>query len=316
MKKIYRIILASITLVGISVVSCKDEDRVIVPDWETGVHGRTVLAAGSPTNFIKGEPTVGLEFDMYWNSIDSKNTVTKIDIYALFNEAYVDQDGNPKIAKHGGDKGKLIATLEGSEVPANREITSFSVDQADLFAAYTGASFDYFGTGALPVWGVGSIKADRNTTDKMFIDGDAFQIRWAFTTEDGRVFDKWGISVCTEFPGANCAVNWIVQCSPVILDPPGDYTIIMNDSYGDGWNGAAIKVVVDGVGTDYTLAAGSSGQTVVTVPPGTTTLTFEFVSGDWDSEVTFQIKSPKGNVIAKGGPSPGEGELTLDLCKE
>jgi hypothetical protein len=111
-------------------------------------------------------------------------------------------------------------------------------------------------------------------------------------------------------------VNWAAVCSLVIAAPAGDWTIAMTDTYGDGWNGAAIKVIVDGVGTNYTIANGSSNTEIVTVPGGTTTLQFEFVSGDWDSEVIFTITSPNANVVAKGGPSPPVGILTLDLCKE
>ena len=317
MKKLNKYLIATICLVMIGIVSCKDDSIVIVPEWETGVHGLGGFSDGTDdVNFIKGDPSVELEVDLLWNSIDQKNTVTKMELFIAFNEAYTDMDGNPKTAKHGGDQGELFLTLEGSEIPANKENTTFSITQDEVYALYAGKTYDYYGTGELPVWGAGSIRDDRNEDDFKFVDGDAFQLKWVFTTEDGRVFDKWGISVCTEFPGANCSVNWAAVCSQVIAEPAGDWTINFKDSYGDGWNGAAIKVVVDGVGTDYTLDDGASGTEVVTVPPGTTTLTFEYVSGDWDSEASYEIVSEKGNVIAKGGPSSPIGVLTLDLCKE
>lgn len=94
----------------------------------------------------------------------------------------------------------------------------------------------------------------------------------------------------------------------------GDWTINMVDSYGDGWNGASITVLIDGVGTDYTIA-GASGSATITVPAGSQTLSFEFNSGDWDSEVTFEILGPNGALIGAGGPSPAVGEIILDACK-
>lgn len=314
MKTLKLFTLTLIALLGV-VTACKDEDLVIVPEWESAVHGFGEFSATTEdVNFIKGEPDVDLTVDLLWNSIDNKNNVTKIELFILFNESYIDQDGNPKTAKHGGDEGELFMTMEGGNVPANKAKTTFTISQDDVYALYSDATFDYFGTGDLPVWGASSIRSDRNTGDFKFVDGDAFQLRWAFTTQDGRVFNAWGISVCTEFPGANCSVNWAAVCSQVINDPVGNWTIQLNDSYGDGWNGAAIRAVVNGVGTNYTLADGAAGVQVVTVPPGTQTLTFEFVSGDWDSEVTYTITSPRGNVIAKGGPSPAVGVLTLNLC--
>ena len=317
MKRNLKFIVLSFFCLAI-VVSCKDDSLEGIPDWESAVHGLGSFSATTDdVNFIKGDPSVELDMELLWNSIDNKNEVVKMELFVLFNEAYTDQDGNPKTAKHGGDEGKLFLTLEGAQVPGNKELTSFSVSQDDVYALYSSAAWDYDDDGTdSPVWGVGSIRADRNTTDYKFVDGDSFSVRWQFTTDDGRVFDKWGISVCTEFPGANCSVAWAAVCNQTIANPVGNWTINMVDSYGDGWNDAAIRVVVNGVGTNYTLANGAAGTTVVAVAPGTTSLTFEFVSGDWDSEVSFTIVSPKGNVVAKGGPSPGVGTLTLDLCKE
>ncbi|HTF17945.1 MAG TPA: hypothetical protein VK658_07725 [Chryseolinea sp.] len=317
MRKIYQYSALTLFAAIASVSSCKDEDRVIVPEWESGVHGLGEFNANTDdVNFIKGDPSIDLTIDLLWNSIDHQNEVTKIDLYLAFNEAYTDQDGNPKTAKHGGDQGVLYKTYEGSNIPADKAPTTFTISQDDVFALYDGDSFNYYGTGELPIWGGGSIRDDRDTEAFKFVDGDAFQLKWVFTTADGRVFDKWGVSVCTEFPGANCSVNWAAVCAQDIKEPAGDWTINMTDLYGDGWNGAAVKVIVDGVATDYTLDDGDSGVTVVTVPDGTEILTFEFVSGDWDSEVVFNIKSPKGNTIADEGPSPGEGVLTLNLCSE
>lgn len=314
MKKLNKYILMPIVLT-LLVSACKDEDLVIVPEWGTAVHGRTVLSSGSATNFLSGDPGVDLSFELLWNSIDGENTVVKIEVFAFFNEAFIDKDGNPKTASHGGADGVSLLTLEGAAVPANKQTTSFSISQDDIYALYSTATFDYDEDGtSTPVWN-NPDKPDRNTSNLKFIDGDSFEITWKFTTDDGRVFDSWSPSVCTEFPGANCTVSWAVVCSQVISSPPGDYVIAFTDTYGDGWNGAAIKVVVDGVGTDYTLANGSSGSTTVTVPAGSTSISFEFVSGDWDSEVLFTITSPRGNVIASGGPSPGEGVIRLNLCK-
>lgn len=317
MKKIYKHILSALCIATVAVTSCKDEDRVIVPEWESGVHGRGAFnASTADVNFIKGDPSVDITIDLLWNSIDSKNSVTKIELFILFNESYVDQEGNPKVAAHGGTSGELFMTLEGGNVPADKTPTTFTIDQDDVFALYNGKSYDYFGDGTHAIWGDGSIRDDRDTENFKFVDGDAFSLKWVFTTEDGRVFNFWGVSVCTEFPGANCAVNWQAVCSQVIAQPAGDWTINMKDAYGDGWNGAGITAVVDGVKTTYTLDDGASGSTVVSVPDGTETLTWEFVKGDWDSEVTFDIVSAKGNVIAKGGPSPAAGVLTLNLCAE
>ncbi len=99
----------------------------------------------------------------------------------------------------------------------------------------------------------------------------------------------------------------------------GDWVLNMQDVFGDGWNGASVTVEIDGVGTNYdldtyTLDGGSTATVTITVPTGSTTLRFLFNSGDWDSEVTFQIISPNGNEIGSYGINPPIGELIVDAC--
>lgn len=299
------------------ITACKDESLVIVPVWESAVHGFAKVTSTN-NSFLYNDPNVDIDLDLKWVSIDGKLTVTNIEVYALFDESYIDVDGNPKIASHGGDDGKLLTSFSGGSVPANRVNASFSVSQDALFELYKDATFDYGnGNGSVNVF-ENPDKPQRNATQHFMWD-DAITVRWEFTTDDGRVFKAWGPSVCTEFPGANCLINIGVVCATDITNPGangGLYVINMTDTYGDGWNGAAIKVIEDGVATNYTMANGASQVTNVQVSPTATTLKFEFVGGDWDSEVIFTIKSPKGNTIAKGGPSPAKGPIKLDLCLE
>jgi len=291
--------------------SCQDDSLITLPEWESAVHGYAQLKAGSKDNFKNGDPSVDLTFELKWKSIDKENIVTKIDLYISFNETYVDSDGNNKSVAHGGADGVLFKTI--ANPPAENEFTSFTITQEDVYQLYKNKSFDY-GSGSESVFG--NSFTLRDTAGKKFIPGDSFSVNWTLTTEDGRVFDSWSPSVCTEFPEANCKKAWSVVCAETIENPSGDYVITMQDSYGDGWNGAAIVVTVDGVTTNLTIEDGASGTETISVAEGSSSITFDFVSGDWDSEVTFQIKSPKNNIIANAGPSPAVGPIKLDLCKE
>ncbi len=162
-----------------------------------------------------------------------------------------------------------------------------------------------------------------NLDPNLYAGGDQFVITYEYMIDAHNSGELMKLTTpsndyCGGFTdeGEFCQLSIGIICSQVIADPPGDYTINFGDSFGDGWNNAAIRVVADGIGTDYTLDDGSSGTTVVTIPEGTSTLTFEFVSGDFDNEVTYTIVSPSGNTIASGGPSPSVGTITLDLCEE
>jgi hypothetical protein len=257
---------------------------------------------------------VDLTFDWRWISVDQANTIVGVDFYVSWSESYVNVNGDAVVANHGK---QLVSTA----TPAgNREDITFTLSQADLAAVFAGTTYDYDdgNSGAVDVFTYAG-KPTRNVGGgQPFIDGDSFILSWSLTGADGRIFEGWSPSVCTEVPGSNCQIAWIVECGQVLKDPSQTFALAMQDSYGDGWNGAALAVIVDGVPTEYTVssAQGASNAVDVTVPDGATSVQFEYISGDWDSEVTFSVTTEKGNVIAKYGPSPPIGVLTLDLCKE
>jgi hypothetical protein len=209
----------ALALVGVFflTVSCKD-DKELVPVWESAVNGFAEVADGSEDNFVFGYPALGVTYDFQWISADSKNTVTKIDFYVLFNEPYKDADGNDAVAKHAGDDGILLTSLEGGNVPANRVNSTLTVTQADVYNLYKDVTFDYDGNGpnpAIAVFGATPNNADRDAINR-FVTDDVISIRWVLTTADGRVFGKvangtgWSPSVCTEVPGSNCELTWSV----------------------------------------------------------------------------------------------------------
>lgn len=100
---------------------------------------------------------------------------------------------------------------------------------------------------------------------------------------------------------------------PIALDikvfgTPCDWTIEMQDSYGDGWNGASLSFSFDGFdGGEYTLDGASLTQAVA-VPNGSV-IDVSFNSGDWDSEVTYQIYDGNGTLVLEDGPTPATGNV-------
>jgi hypothetical protein len=87
------------------------------------------------------------------------------------------------------------------------------------------------------------------------------------------------------------------------------YTIDMQDSYGDGWNGASVDVSVNGtVVANWGLATGSAGSDSVSTINGDL-LDFSYNPGSWDAEVTFQITDPAGAVLGSYGPNPTTGSF-------
>ena len=80
------------------------------------------------------------------------------------------------------------------------------------------------------------------------------------------------------------------------------YVVDMQDSYGDGWNGAQIDVTVNNVlVTSFTVPSGSSAIDSISTYTGDN-VSFDFVSGTWDTEISFTITAPDGSTVGSYGP--------------
>ncbi|MBL7791844.1 MAG: hypothetical protein JNK77_05960 [Saprospiraceae bacterium] len=294
--KIFYLALAAALLLPFS--SCKDEDTNPVPDYETAVHGYGKLTANSAGNFQLGDQSKVINMDFQWVSIDSKNTVTRIEIYITYTEGYEDQEGNPRVANHGT---KLYKLYEGGQVPANRTNLNFSIAQADVYNLFKEAAFDYGdGAGSVSVFS----KSPRTLADP-FYSVDKFSVSWALTTADGRYFDSWSDSICGEFEtyhgstpnngGFNCFYDWTVIC---VSDLAGTFDYVANNFVQGGGGPVAGEVTgevtwaVESPGK-YTTTDASFGQ-------------FGFVWGDNPAVGTIRITDACNDISLSGGDQYGD----------
>jgi gliding motility-associated-like protein len=78
----------------------------------------------------------------------------------------------------------------------------------------------------------------------------------------------------------------------------------MNDSFGDGWNGASISVVVNGVTYGPYSATGSGTDVNIPVCDGETIQINYLTGGSWPSECSYILHDADGNNIYQAGPNP------------
>jgi hypothetical protein len=145
--------------------------------------------------------------------------------------------------------------------------------------------------------------------------GDVFNFRLEAQLTDGRVFtnNAAGTVAGGSFFSSPFAYTSTVVCPPTI-PTPGDWTIDFQDSFGDGWNNAALVVTIDEEATSYALDDGSSGSVTFTVPDDAETISIVFTSGDFDEEVSAQVTSANGNVVVDIEPNPAADAELLDYC--
>ena len=75
----------------------------------------------------------------------------------------------------------------------------------------------------------------------------------------------------------------------------------LHDSYGDGWNGAALNVAFSDGSPAQSLTIGSGNSATYTLEIGTGVgVTLSWTSGSWDSECSFDVKYDDGTLIYSG----------------
>jgi gliding motility-associated-like protein len=80
-----------------------------------------------------------------------------------------------------------------------------------------------------------------------------------------------------------------------------DYTLTMEDDFGDAWNGSTLTITVNGVPTTYSCANPSIQVETLQIPPGANvTVTFNAI-GTFPSECSYEIVDPNGVVLVSQG---------------
>ena len=67
---------------------------------------------------------------------------------------------------------------------------------------------------------------------------------------------------------------------------------------------------------EYNLPSGANGSQTITIPASASTMSFAYVSGAWDSEVTYTITFNNGGAdqVAISETNPGAGVKVLSVC--
>ena len=116
------------------------------------------------------------------------------------------------------------------------------------------------------------------------------------------------------FKNLLCSTILIVLFTFSSMAQSCEYTLVLEDSWGDGWNGAYLQVLVDGTTTIYTLDDinddGSSATFPILVTEGGL-IRLIYSAGTSDFEVSYTLFSSEGFVIFSDGPDPNTGFVFL-----
>ena len=85
------------------------------------------------------------------------------------------------------------------------------------------------------------------------------------------------------------------------------YNLQLFDSFGDGWNGAAVTITVNGAATTYLLDDinddGSFAAFNILINDGDT-FSVDYIDGAWEGEVSYFLFDSEENLLFTDGPNP------------
>lgn len=82
----------------------------------------------------------------------------------------------------------------------------------------------------------------------------------------------------------------------------GNFTLELYDSYGDGWNGASLDVIINGSPfQNVTLANGNGPEIFTFATDSNDIIDLIYNTGSWDDENTYNLTDNSGNLIVSQG---------------
>jgi hypothetical protein len=86
-----------------------------------------------------------------------------------------------------------------------------------------------------------------------------------------------------------------------------DYTLILQDEYGDGWNGAELEVFINAESFGV-FSAEEFGNNVLLPTCNGEEITLNYSTGEYENENSYLLLASGGVLVHSDGPEPSEGE--------
>ena len=280
-------------LLGLVLVACSEDDKLTVEiqdSVERGAVLRTI--SNDPNSYIFDDGTSVWTAELEQQDHEDGALLGSVDVYVDF----VDQtpeDGTVETQE------TLVENIPASAFEGGVNglpRTTYSLAYGDALSAL-GLSVD-------PTYA-----------------SDAINIRLSINLTDGRSItntDLTGTVSGGSFFSSPLNYRAAIVCPEKSTSDPGLWTIDMQDSFGDGWNGAQLDVTIDGVTSSFLVseADGAANTETIDVPATSEILSIIYRAGAFDSENTFQVYSASGTEVLNLGPSPAVDVELLDYCTD
>jgi gliding motility-associated-like protein len=150
-------------------------------------------------------------------------------------------------------------------------------------------------------------------------DPGVYDFTWTVKNNFGCTFDTTITVTVTPAPVIEAGVQLGATCSDpatlvstIVANPPPpptcSYTLVLEDSFGDGWSGGAqVTVNIAGTPTVYTLPTGDDATITLTLQTGQSIQLIYTAGTSWNNENSFVLLGPSGNTLfaSVNGPTSG-----------
>lgn len=91
-----------------------------------------------------------------------------------------------------------------------------------------------------------------------------------------------------------------------------DYTLSMHDSYGDGWNGATLEILVNNLSIGI-FSASNAGSAATFQVCDDDNIDLVYTPGDYENENSYELQDASWNIVFQDGPTPGIGTVSSSV---
>ena len=303
-------------MVGILFAACEDSDKVIDQIVEAETRGSILRTIEVTENTIEYDVVTstllsgGFGATVEVQDQENGNLLQSLDVYLGYSD-------------NTSDKGS--STIGDTEVL----VQSYSLSDGTI--GPTGLPrFTYTTTAE-------EMQSALGLTGEEIFGGDAFTIRFEIVRTDGAVYsaaDNSGTLTGSYF-NSPFEYTSVLVCGPKPTQA-GTWTVDMQDAFGDGWQpttgdggGPGIIITLSdgtvyeiGLCTPYEVEAfpctpgDSEGTATFEVPAGQTAAATIDFQGDFWGEISFQIYTPAGNLVADVGTGTAAGLIEIDYCAD
>jgi CotH kinase protein len=87
-----------------------------------------------------------------------------------------------------------------------------------------------------------------------------------------------------------------------------NYKLVMHDSYGDGWNGATLQVLINNLSVGTYSASNYGSTSLISVCNGDA-IDLIYTAGSYENENSYELQDSSWNIVYQDGPSPSTGNV-------